>query len=377
MLVIHGLWAYGAAYLWAEDSALPATAPARPGRPSRAPRPHPFALQASGLARALARLPEPAAGLAGQAVDDELTLWLPSGADGPLASPELIRPHAGRPGQDGVRGAVGHQAADGRARAGRAVAVAAAWRVPALAFEPAAAVDLLAVLDEPGALSAEVMGGGSARYLAAVARLGADLAARGRVLPALRSEDGGHAARWRPVLSGADAERARELAAGMPALCRATDAGGQSSAVILTGALEALTDAAARARLAGQPLLPPRKGRRPARIPVAERWIVALTSADAEVEVGTAEDEQEAAELAAQLDAWHSRRAAPGRPGAHLLPADRAGAGRRVPSRTPSLGAAENSADRQAGSGGMATTRSAPGRTGGSSSRCSPPTTRA
>ena len=181
----------------------------------------------------------------------------------------------------------------------------AAWRVPALAFEPAAAGGLLAVLGEPGASGGEVMSGGSARYLAAVARLAADLAARGRVLPALRSEDGGHAARWRPVLSGADAERARELAAGMPAMCRATDSGGQSSAAILTGALEALTDAAARARLDGQPLLPPRKGRRPARVPVAERWIAALTSAKAQVEVGTAEDEREAAELAAQLDAWH------------------------------------------------------------------------
>src|SRR5215469_11519459 len=87
MMVIHGLWAYGAEYLWAEDSTLPATAPPRPGRPSRAPRPHPFAQSASGLARALAELPEPAAGLAGQAVDDELTLWLPSDAAGPFASP--------------------------------------------------------------------------------------------------------------------------------------------------------------------------------------------------------------------------------------------------------------------------------------------------
>ena len=291
MLVVHGLWAYGASYLWAEDSALPAAAPARPGRLSRAPRPHPFALQASGLARALARLPEPAAGLAGQAVEDELTLRLPSGTDGPLASPELIRP----PGQDGA----------GASRpAGRRVSLAP-WRVPALAFEPAPAVDLLTVLGEPGALSGEVIGG-SARYLAAVARLGADLAARGRVLPALRAEDGGHAARWRPVLSGADAERARELAAGMPAMCRAADAGDGSSALILTAALDALTDAAARARLAGQPLLPARRGHRSARIPVAERWIVALTSAGGQVEVTTTEDEQEAAELAARLDAWHS-----------------------------------------------------------------------
>src|SRR5215831_5116075 len=175
MLVIHGLWAYGACHLWAEDSALPAAAPARPGRPRRAPRPHPFAPQASGLARALARLPEPAAGLAGQA-----------GAG------------SGRPGE-------------------RRVSLAL-WRVPALVFEPAPAVDLLTVLGEPGAPSGEVVGGGSARYLAAVARLGADLAARGRVLPALRAEDGGPAPRWRPVLSGADAERARELAAGMPVM---------------------------------------------------------------------------------------------------------------------------------------------------------------
>src|SRR5213592_2630108 len=288
MLVVHGLWAYGVSYLWAEDSALPAAAPARPGRPSRAPRPHPFALQAPGLVRALARLPEPAAGLAGQAVDDELTLRLPSGTDGPLASPELIR----QPGQDG---------AGASWPGGRRVSLAP-WRVPALAFAPAPAVDLLTVLGEPGALSGEMIGGGSARYLAVVARLGADLAARGRVLPALRAEDGGPAPRWRPVLSGADAERARELAAGMPAMCRAADADDRSSALILTGALDALTDAAARTRLAGQPLLPARRGRRLARIPVAERWIVALTSAGGQVEVTTTEDEQEAAELATQLD---------------------------------------------------------------------------
>jgi SNF2 family DNA or RNA helicase len=332
MLVVHGLWAYGASYLWAEDSTLPAAAPARPGRLPRAPRPHPFALQASGLARVLARLPEPAASLAGQAVADKLTLRLPSGTDGPLASPELIRP----PGRDG---------AGGSRPAGRRVSLAP-WRVPVLAFEPAPAVDLLTVLGEPGALSGEVIGG-SARYLAAVARLGADLAARGRVLPMLRAEDGGHAARWRPVLSGADAERARELATGMPAMCRAAGAVDRSPALILTGALDALTDAVVRARLAGQPLLPARRGRQPARIPVAERWIVALTLDDAQVEVTTTEDGQEAAELAARLDAWHSAAqlpAGPVRTCFRLIEPERGekGAG---------LGAAKSSADVR-GSGG-------------------------
>ncbi|HEY2441607.1 MAG TPA: DEAD/DEAH box helicase, partial [Streptosporangiaceae bacterium] len=152
------------------------------------------------------------------------------------------------------------------------------------------------------------------RFLAAVARLAADLTARGRVLPALRDEDGQYAAGWRPVLSGADAQRARELAAAMPPLCRATATEGAPSAKLLTEALDALTDAAARAALAGPPLLPARRGRRPARIPVAERWSAALTAADPLVDVGTPEDEREAAELAAELDAWHAAAQLPAGP---------------------------------------------------------------
>ena len=335
MLVIHGLWAYGAACLWAEDSALPATAPPRPGRPSRAPRPHPFAVPGSALARVLADMPGSAADLAGQAADDELTLWLPSGAEGPAGSPELIRP----PGRGGPE----------TSPPGRRRASLAAWRVPALGFEPAVAVDLLAVLGEPGepgAFSGEVMRGGSARYLAAVARLAADLSARGRVLPALRGEDGGYAARWRPVLSGADAERARELAFGIPPLCRAADAGGASSAQILTAALDALTDAAARAALVGQPMLPARRGRRAARVPVAERWIAALTSAGGQVEITSAEDEREAVELAAQLSAWHTAAQLPVGPVRtcfRLVEPERVAEGAE-PDRSASAGDGDNSA---------------------------------
>ena len=81
MLVVHGIWAYGALQLWAEDPSLPAAAPARGGRPSRAPRPHPFAAPAAELADALACLPEPLPDLAVKAVDDELTLRLPAVGD--------------------------------------------------------------------------------------------------------------------------------------------------------------------------------------------------------------------------------------------------------------------------------------------------------
>jgi hypothetical protein len=96
MRVIHGLWVHEALCLWAEDPALPPRGPepaaSLPGRPSRAPQPHPFACQAAELADLLAGLPGPAREAARKAVDDELTLQLPSAADGPLASPELIRP---------------------------------------------------------------------------------------------------------------------------------------------------------------------------------------------------------------------------------------------------------------------------------------------
>jgi hypothetical protein len=89
VLAVHALWsAAGRLCLWAEDPALPATAPPRRGRPARVPQPrlHPFACPTPGLRELLGDdLPE------GAAVDAELTLLLPSGRRGPLASPELVR----------------------------------------------------------------------------------------------------------------------------------------------------------------------------------------------------------------------------------------------------------------------------------------------
>jgi superfamily II DNA or RNA helicase len=305
MLVIHGIWAYGVLSLWAEDSDRPAWAQPRPGRPSRAPRPHPFAADPDVLADAVAELAGLEADLARKAIEDELTLRLPSTADGPLASPALIRDPSTEPAKAAARPAL------------------AAWRVPALTFDPASAIDLLAALAEPGAGASTAVPGGSVIYLAALARLAGDLAARGRVLPVLaRLEDDRYAARWRPVLSGADAQRARDLAAAMPPLCRA-HAGSEPSARVLTDALDALADAGARARLGRDPgfgLLPARSGRgrsrtrSPARIPVTERWAAALTGADAQISVATPEDEAEAVELAAALDDWRASAQIPAGP---------------------------------------------------------------
>ncbi|MFY9934056.1 MAG: DEAD/DEAH box helicase, partial [Streptosporangiaceae bacterium] len=67
--------------------------------------------------------------------------------------------------------------------------------------------------------------------------------------------------------------------------------------------LDALADAAARSRLPAS-LLPARRGRAPARLPVAERFVVALSAMDPCLDPQTPRDEAELAALAAELDAW-------------------------------------------------------------------------
>ena len=335
MQVIHAVWARGALCVWAEDASLPATAAAPAGRrPSRAPRWHPFAADPDALADLLAGPGGPAGDLARKAEADELVLWLPSAPDGPQAAPELIRPVA---------------AAAGTSRRGPALGC---WRVPALAFSPAAALAVLDALDrddpgeawpwrwgslaegrpgepaagevalgEPplaGAAPGEIVAGGSVAYWASVASFAADLAVRGRVLPDLVRGGEDWVACWEPVLTGHDARRAGELAGAMPPLCRAAEPGGEQPGPVLAAALGALADAAARARLAagdpGWALLPPRRGRRPARVPVPERWVMALAGPDGRVEVATPEDEAEAAALAAGLAGWREEVQVPAGP---------------------------------------------------------------
>ena len=287
MRVIHGVWAHGALCLWAEDPGLPPVPQPPPRDRPPLPVPHPFACQAAELADVLAALPGPGGEAARKAVNDELTLQLPSAAGAPLASPELIQPGA----PSGPR--------LGRVRL-------AGWRVPVLAFGPAAALDLLR-----GDLGELVVPGASLPYLAALARFADGLAARGRVLPVLAAEADTYAARWRPVLGGADVQRARDLAAAMPASCRAV--AGDPPGVLLAAALDGLADAAARTRLPGS-LLSARRGRTPARLSLAERYVAALTSTDARLAVVTPQEESEAARLAAELDAWLERARIPAGP---------------------------------------------------------------
>ncbi len=260
----------------------------------------------------LAEFGDAACDLARKAAESELTLWLPSGLAVPLASPELL-------GADPDAEAIGALTAGPRAAKPKLVG----WQVPALSFDPAAALVLLGLLSQGGvAGGGDAVGqaadtgedatrperavlGASTHYLAVLAALAADLAVRGRVLPGLdRADDGSYAARWRPVLAGADALRARELTGAMPPLCRSTSADGEPSAAIVAGALELLADAAVRARLRAEPgftLLP--GGAAGPQSPLTERWADALAAESATLPVGPGETAL-AAQLAFALWAW-------------------------------------------------------------------------
>ena len=255
MLVAHAIWHGGALCLWAEDPALPATTRIR-----TTPKPHPFAAPDFAGTSYEART-------AG-AVRVSPEMLLPGTANGPFPSPELTREPSPPPEP--------HR-----------------WRVPALALAPFAAMALLGSPDD----ASDVIRGSDLRFFTLVADEAIYLAGRGRVLPALLREDGDLIARWRPVITGADADRFRELARAMPPACRAA---GGTAAEVLLDALTDLTDAAVRG-IVPHPLLAGRTGRAPDHLPLAERWVAALTGPSSSVAREPGDDPDD---LAAELDTW-------------------------------------------------------------------------
>jgi superfamily II DNA or RNA helicase len=326
VLVVHGTWIDGRLALWAED-ASGGTSPTKTSSPKTQPpetppfktqsskrqslgtqppktqplqtgsaqspaaavsraagRAHPFVAFADGLFTELPLWGDATAAVCDEATVSELTMLLPSSARSPLPSPE-----------SGLN--IG-------ARQPRI----SPWRVPTLLIEPAAALELLDVVDEiaqlpaaayePGeSLDGAPVPGASLRYLAVVAANVRDMVRRGRILPQLVTEGDGYAARWRPVLSGADGVRFRELAAAMPPVCRA--AGDEwPAAHVLGEAFAGLADSAVRQALPERLL----GGHRPgARSPLADRWIVALTGDDGVLPGVTA---LQAEQLARPLQTW-------------------------------------------------------------------------
>jgi non-specific serine/threonine protein kinase len=313
MTILHAAWlcASDRLALWAEDENRPDMAPIRPprrGRPTRRPKPHPFALDADDLRLAVAEIGGiEAADLLGEE-HVQFTLELPrSGAD-PIASPSDDEALAG-------------------AGAGTASPTSAEdlslWTASGYALGPGAAAELLRLLvPEPGsnqpftdAAPTSIALGADVRFAALAVAMAVELLARGRFLPDLEFTADRWRARWRPLVDGRDSGRIQALVWALPASFAAVRQAGpkmddrsplrgrEPSGEVLRSLVWAVTDVLARDLV--------EKGRaaarRGAKGSVADAWVRALSSPDGAMQ-GCAEDE--CVELAGRLSAWHATRSA-------------------------------------------------------------------
>ncbi|MEU7778249.1 SNF2-related protein [Micromonospora parva] len=339
---MHGLWlpdasstgasSTGGLAVWAEDSAAPIPA-ARAGRPAR-DRPHPFAAGHTDLAAVLAEAAEPTR-------PDTALLTLPTRAGAPTDSPELIRTTVA-------------PAARGRLTlANWRVPILVYAPDDALSLLhtlddiPAVAGATLRHLAELADFAADLVTRG--RVLPGVRMTTSDQlpgagattdnqppgatvgdqpsGARGTVASSGAAARVPAQAVWRPLLTGTDAAWARSLALALPPAARATvlpatatgsptptpAAAAQRSdesaaaatagsgdreltaAALVADALDALTDAAARAALATTTLA---RGLRPGG--PAPAWLAALAGPQRDFTI----DPAGLATLGAELDAW-------------------------------------------------------------------------
>ncbi|WP_433311425.1 SNF2-related protein [Micromonospora sp. CA-269861] len=342
MLVIHGLWlpgdsSTGGLAVWAEDSAAPVPA-ARSGRPARE-RPHPFAAGHTDLAAVLADAAEPTR-------LDTALLTLPTLAGAPTDSPELIRttvaPTArGRLTLAGWRVPILVYAPDD--------ALSLLHALDDIPVVPGATLRHLAELAD---FAADLVTRG--RVLPGVRTTPGDQMPGVGTTPGDQTPGAGVAgasnaaaqAVWRPLLTGTDAAWARSLALALPPAARAAvlpavaaalpaptaalpaptaalpaptaalpaptaaverpsggaaavtvSSGGHelTAAVLVADALDALTDAAARAALATTTLA---RGLRPGG--PAPAWLAALAGPQRDFTI----DPTGLATLSSELDAW-------------------------------------------------------------------------
>ncbi|HYB22568.1 MAG TPA: hypothetical protein VED41_02145, partial [Solirubrobacteraceae bacterium] len=218
MIVVHAAWSRELGLcLWGEDSALPARAPGRPGRPAKtpAPRPHPFASSAAALETALERFGVP---LPDSAAAASLTVRLPSSRGGPQASPRLLRVAGERAGRDRID----------------------AWEIPVLALGAGpAALDVASSL--PAGSVAGVAVADSLEWAAGVCKLALELVARGRLRPALARRGEAWVARWLPVTDDPeDSIRVALLTRSAPGVIAPADARGAFVAEMLAAHVDAL-----------------------------------------------------------------------------------------------------------------------------------------
>ena len=243
---------------WAETAA--STQPNRDRRKKSA-QPHPFAAGAWDLRHLLNTT-----GWTGEMPADTVTLWLPTNHFGPVPSPDLLHSWD----------------------AGDTAPELMPWTIKGLALGPVPALSLLTYLHQND-LPTTVRLGIDGRFWQSAFSFILELLARQLYHPTLvevrQKHEHRFEARWQPLLDGEnEALRAAQLAAAMPAICRA-DAENPHETLppraILDSFLNFLTDTAVRQWATRQELVLP-TGNDP-----AAAWLRALFAANPTIQAGT------------------------------------------------------------------------------------------
>ena len=261
----HAAFDAGRLWLWGETaraSAVPLPPPR--GRKPRQPRAlsNPFDIGAEAL--------DEIAGLMDLAADvDRATLWLPSTAEGPVASSPLVDEPPEQPGDIALR----------------------AWETTALGLEADDIVKLLTECPPDRTFAPGLFAAADLVYWTMALRFAGAIVTRGAVLPDLiQDADGSAFARWRPAFLGRDAQALARLAHAMPDAARSVGtvaaAPDTGPAAVLAEFVALMADGLIRREPDALP--------KPSRATLDDRWLAALTGDDASLKA----DDREIREFA-------------------------------------------------------------------------------
>ena len=286
MLILHAGLNEGRFLLWGETP-LPPDAP-RPRRGRKAKtataQPLPFGADAEALTTALQDLLPDLAAVRDK--PESVTLWLPTVAGQPLASGPLIA----EPPESVAR------------------AAPAPWGVTVLPLTPRQTVDLIALCLDRETLAPGVLIGPTLAFWATALRLAGALVAREQFVPDLARSGSTWRACWKPIITGAEAQRFSRLARAMPPACRALASAADhppetAPAALLTDFVALVVDVLVRSAVAGAMVALPtrRTGRKtPDFDSLHDQWLHVLQSPDGMMRGSDAE----LAQLAEQVRSW-------------------------------------------------------------------------
>lgn len=286
MQVLHSIWNGERLFLWAESSTMPlkATEGLKNAR-AHAYFAHPFALRASELLRHLeSRFPDTFTAANGRTTP--LSIRLPSTKKSPLPSPWLLLDDPILEKAAGLR----------------------EWAVDALEFEPGYAFGILAGL--PAHPPQGTAFGDSVRFWSDLALFSLELIAREQFIPTIKAGK----ATWAAVIDEDDCPRLEVFIESYPPSCRGFLAAGSKAKTgsasppprdLVMSFIDSAVDSFVRESLRDVQLLPTRRGRRPAVVPLAQQFLQALCTRSDQSSLKASEPDLKS--FSSDLQSWLSR----------------------------------------------------------------------